>query len=72
MRFLLILLLIVALVVLARMIRRGRASRSSDQPTPRKNAQDMVACEHCGVHLARDDALVTRAGNFRCPEHPEQ
>ncbi len=72
MRYLLILLLVLVLIALARSMRRSRSNQTREGSTSRRQAQDMVACEQCGIHLVRDDALPTRAGNYRCPEHPEQ
>ena len=47
--------------------RQGNTQRPSLAPT-----QDMVRCAHCGVHLARQDALQ-QDGQWYCgQEHAQQ
>jgi len=29
----------------------------------------MVACSHCGLHIPRDEAVVTEQQNYCCEEH---
>ena len=72
MRYLLIILLVLVLIALARTMRRGPDRQRPGDPSAKRQARDMVACEHCGVHLVQDDALITRNGNYRCPEHAER
>jgi uncharacterized protein len=62
MKFLLLVLAVVALVWLIR-----SARRRDDPPAPRRHeagVQPMVSCRHCGVHLPAHDALPGRGGVF--------
>ena len=50
--------------------RRGIERRSA--PPPAKAGEDMVRCEHCGVHLPRSESITTQ-GRFYCtPEHERE
>lgn len=62
MKYLLLLLAIVALVWLI----RGARRREAPPAEPRRDAgvQPMVACQHCGVHLPAHEALPGRGGVF--------
>ncbi|MBI4205809.1 MAG: preprotein translocase subunit YajC [Betaproteobacteria bacterium] len=43
-----------------------------DRPPQTGAGEDMVRCEHCGIHLPRSESLTTR-GHFYCsPEHQRQ
>lgn len=72
---LLILLLIVAVVagwVYQRVAgRRERDSAPPVAPTRKSSeqVQDMVACDHCGVHLPRGEAIADGARHFCGDEH---
>ena len=55
--FLLVLALI-AYVAIKALLRPGNRNRDRDAP-----AEDMVACEHCGVNLPRSEALERRGGS---------
>jgi uncharacterized protein len=55
-------LIVLLVVVVAGWLLVGRATRRGkvrDDPAgrPALEAEDMVACAHCGVHLPRGDAL---------------
>lgn len=55
-------LLVVAVLLLWWMVfgrsRRGRGTGSAARPpSPPAQAEGMVACAHCGVHLPRSEAL---------------
>jgi uncharacterized protein len=63
----LLILLILALVVYL-------AIKAAFRPRPRRGggasaAEDMVACERCGVNLPRSEALAWRGRYFCCEEH---
>ncbi len=62
MKFILLILAVLALVWLLRGARRRDepASPRSAQP----GAEPMVACRQCGVHLPQHDALPGRGGVF--------
>lgn len=61
-------ILIVAVLALVWLIRgaRGRVAPPPSAPTSEagKAPQPMLACQHCGVHLPRDEALPGRGGVF--------
>ena len=63
-----ILALVVALVVWW-LTRSRRSAPAPEAPTPKTIPQDMVACDHCGLHLPRLDALPGRGGVFCSDEH---
>ena len=63
MKFLLLILAVLALVWLVRGARR-RVEPPSAHPPAAKTAQPMVACLHCGVHLPQHEALPGRGGVF--------
>jgi uncharacterized protein len=63
MKFIILILAVVALVWLLRGA-RGRVAPPPVKPTPGQDPQPMVACQFCGVHLPRDEALPGRGGVF--------
>jgi uncharacterized protein len=67
MKFLLILLLILAVLWLARGSRRTPSDASRTPAPPRQ--QPMLACAQCGLHLPRDEALPGRGGVFCSEAH---
>ncbi|TXC66825.1 hypothetical protein FSC37_16510 [Piscinibacter aquaticus] len=62
MKYLLLVLAVVALVWLVRGKRRGDAPAA--RPQRDAEVQPMVACRQCGVHLPAHDALPGRGGVF--------
>jgi len=62
MKYLLLVLAIVALIWLI----RGARRREAPPAKPQRDAgvQPMVACKHCGVHLPAHEALPGRGGVF--------
>lgn len=65
MKFVLFVLAVLVLVWLLRGARRpGAPGRSKVEPQGANQAQPMVACQHCGVHLPRHEALPGRGGVF--------
>jgi uncharacterized protein len=80
-----ILIFLVAVVLLLWLLRksatrRTTARRPRSPREPSNEAQPMLACAQCGVHLPRDEALPGRGGVF-CGEahradyeraHPER
>lgn len=62
MKYLLLVLAIVALVWLIRGARRRDVPPA--QPPRPGGVQPMVACRHCGVHLPAHEALPGRGGEF--------
>lgn len=41
-------------------------------PTQLKSPQDMLECALCGVHVPRNDALVTGNRSYCCAAHQQQ
>ena len=66
MKYLVILLVVVAVMWLvrlgARSARGGR--RTAPRPDRPERIEDMVTCERCGVHLPRSEALPGFGGVF--------
>ena len=60
-------LLLFALVVYF-VVKAGRSRSQSKSPAPRLT-EDMVACEHCGVHLPRSESIEDRGRFFCCKDH---
>jgi len=60
---------VIAIAVLMFTSRRRRPGRDDGKPSaPQPEAQAMVRCAHCGVHLPRDDALLDSTGRSFCGE----
>lgn len=77
MKYLLLLVIVVAVLWLMRMGRssgNGEKGARADAPagaTPKRRVtapQEMVACTHCGVHLPRSEAVPDPAGRLYCSE----
>lgn len=74
-----LLVMIVVGVAIWLLLRGRRAGERRDAAPSRRDAaaqsggrelQPMIACEHCGVHLPRDDALVdAQARRYCCEGH---
>jgi uncharacterized protein len=81
MKFLLLVVAVVALLWLLRGSRRGVNPPPVAKPAPPPDElQAMVSCAHCGIHLPQNEALPGRGGVF-CGEphraafekvHPQQ
>lgn len=65
MKFLLLILVVLAAVWLVRSARRQvKPPANPNAPTPPAAVQPIVACMHCGVHLPSGEALPGRGGVF--------
>lgn len=65
---------LVLLLVLAVVYAVWRNNNRPSAPPPRKAPplpppQDMVACQHCGLHLPRSEALTHGQRHYCCAEH---
>ena len=70
MKYLLVVCVVAAVLWL--MLRPRKAQRSaarSASPSQGAQAQPMVQCQHCGVHLPRGEALVDARGAFCSQAH---
>lgn len=69
------LLLLVALVWLVYSLLK-KYSRSVDrdeqEPVVPASPEDMVRCAHCGVHLPRSEAILSRDEFFCCEAHRDK
>ncbi|MFT3664370.1 PP0621 family protein [Piscinibacter sp.] len=60
-------LFVIAVLALVWLLRGARRRADAPPPGPRREARDaepMVACQWCGVHLPRHEALPGRGGVF--------
>ena len=64
MKLLILLLAVLALVWLLRGTRRRVDPPPPARPAPDEAARIIVACQHCGLHLPRGEALPGRGGVF--------
>jgi uncharacterized protein len=67
-------LIITAAVALLLWLLFGRAPRKSKPPGGAKlgDAEEMVICAHCGVHLPRSEALAARSLHYCSPAHRDE
>jgi len=68
MKYLLLLIIVLAVLWFVRGPRTRAASRPQAQPAPQEPAT-MLACLQCGLHLPRDEALPGRGGVFCSDAH---
>lgn len=63
--------LVVYWMVRSSLRRRNRVERHNDAPSANTNneAEKMVRCAQCGVHLPRGESLVVRGQFYCCAEH---
>jgi len=65
MKYLIVILIVLAVLWLARASRRPRPPVDARRPqSAAGQKQPMLACAHCGLHLPRDEALPGRGGVF--------
>jgi uncharacterized protein len=63
-------LVLLVVVVFGWLMLRGRGpSKASRDKAPKGQAQSMIECAHCGVHLPRSDAVLDRNGSYCCDAH---
>jgi uncharacterized protein len=64
MKFLVLILAVVALLWLLRSSRRSAKPPPPARPAAPDELQAMVSCAHCGIHLPQNEALPGRGGVF--------
>lgn len=62
-------LLLVFVVFYAYWRSQNRPAPLPRTPPPLAPPQDMVACDHCGLHLPRSEALSSGGHHYCCAEH---
>jgi len=63
-----ILFLAVAVWLVLVLLKHYRRSMDHPAPTP-KQAQDMVRCQVCGVHLPKTEGIQKNGSYYCCQEH---
>ena len=75
MKVLLLVLLVIGLIIWWRAASQRRRNDSATgpdhRPEPPAQAQHMIACGHCGVHLPRSEAVEGARGVY-CSVHHRQ
>lgn len=72
MKFLILIVVVLAVVWLMRGLRKPNLPPRSQQETPPPAAdaqEEMLSCQQCGVHLPRSEALPGRGGVFCSEAH---
>ena len=69
MKFLLVLLVVLVGFFVWRSGRTQRVGRPRDAAPPAPKMVEMVPCARCGVHCARDEAVVGKAGTYCTAQH---
>ena len=64
-KLLLLILVVLAAWWLVRVIRRSNAAKAAPEPAP----EQMVTCNHCGLHLPQGEAIAEGEKFFCCDEH---
>ena len=68
-KLLLLALAIWMVVLLLKQYRRGIEPAKPPKPL---EAQDMVSCKECGVHLPKSESILKQGAYFCCKEHSEK
>jgi uncharacterized protein len=73
MKYILLLVVVIGAIWLMRSLRKPEPPPQPKPPEPDTpaaiTAEEMVSCEHCGVHLPRSEALPGRGGVFCSEAH---
>ena len=62
-----LLFFIVVIVVVYRLLKSYRKQLSSEEEIAPQEAEDMVRCAHCGVHLPKRESILT-GNEYYCSE----
>ncbi|MBM3361971.1 MAG: hypothetical protein FJY42_04785 [Betaproteobacteria bacterium] len=75
MKYVLLIALALGLIWWWRLLVRKNQARPKDaapaSPPPPGPADDMIACDHCGLHLPRSEALIGARGTYCSAAHRE-
>lgn len=71
MKFLILLLIVVGVIYLFRQ-RSRNLSHQHHTHTKKQTTIAMVQCEHCGIHLPENEAIMRQGHVWCCPEHERQ
>lgn len=75
MKYVLLIALALGLIWWWRLLVRKNQARPKDAapapPPPPGAADDMIACDHCGLHLPRSEALIGARGTYCSAAHRE-
>jgi len=63
-----IIIVLIGLWLVLLIIKRVLASRRKPPPTP-ATLDNMIACDHCGVHIPESEALHDGKQRYCCEEH---
>lgn len=66
-----LILLALGVWVVYRLLKGYGRSVRQDRPPRAEHGGDMVRCAHCGVHLPRGEAIISR-GEFYCTNEHRQ
>ncbi|MBP3980189.1 MULTISPECIES: PP0621 family protein [unclassified Acidovorax] len=72
MKYLVLLVVLVVAVGIWRSRRPTASGAAKAAPRPPALPQDMVACDHCGLHVPRTEALMLGQHAYCCAEHRRQ
>lgn len=65
MKYLLLIVIVVAVLLIARAGQRRVADKAARRPAERPaGSEPMLTCAHCGTHLPRGESLPGRGGVF--------
>ena len=63
-----IIIILIGLWLVLQIIKRALASRNN--PSPRQpSLANMIACDHCGVHIPESEAIRDGTKVYCCEEH---
>lgn len=68
-------ILLLALAIWLLIVVLKRYSRSVEVPpenNPKTKPQDMVQCVYCGVHLPKNESVLTQGKYYCCEAHSQQ
>lgn len=67
-----ILLLALAVWLVLLLLRQYRRSLERTPKSARREPEDMVACDVCGVHLPRSESILKHGAYYCCKEHSDK